>query len=591
MNMSRLATIVWRLFLTFCLIWAVASHATTITGTFMFNGSPFNGSVVVTLNYPASTGTYINLPIPSGPIPILNGAFPSTLLDGNDTMLPKGSYYAFDLYDQVGNEITTLNYIITGSTFDLGTAVPTPIKTNNISLLDLLGLRSLSVNNLQINNAFQVGNAGTTYSASGLSGASLIDGIAFASGYNVANPSSTTCGIQEAINALPSTGGIVVLPQGACTVTTGIQVHVPITAIGFGSGGWSNSGLTSTTGITTLTNNTGGPLFSLVSSTTGGNLGPVIIQNLLIKGGNGDYIDVGSPTTFTNNVLVDGVWADSPTGCGLSVLGPSSYLTIRHSRFTGSTINGMCISLASSLVVTHTSIDDSIFKGNGNDGLYVNSVGNQDIIVRDSKFEFNNASGIEVVAGSTQTSIKASNSSFSFNLADGTNYADGYGYIFDNNQFWSGTSQLYGAFLNMPATTGVGLASATFKDNDFEINQTADIFIGTNVPYVMLYPQISHLTATYTASASSVTTGTVTVTVTTPGGAVAIGSVVTLTGFLPTGCPTINGRHTLTGASTSQIQFTGTCAASGGGGGFVGVGTMTVQWNGGSLNLHTVTTN
>ena len=70
-------------------------HCTTVTGTINVNGTPFTGSMVYQLSYPGSTGTYINMPLSSAPIPINNGTFASLAIDGNDIQLPRGTYYAF----------------------------------------------------------------------------------------------------------------------------------------------------------------------------------------------------------------------------------------------------------------------------------------------------------------------------------------------------------------------------------------------------------------------------------------------------------------------------------------------------------------
>ena len=132
-------------------------HCTTVTGTIKVNGTPFTGTMVYQLNYPGSTGTYINLPVPSAPIAVNNGTFGTLLIDGDDIQLPRGTYYAFKFYDPFGRMVTRLNYVITGSSYDLGAAVPTPVLTNNVNFLDLLGLRNVSILNLTMNNSLEFG--------------------------------------------------------------------------------------------------------------------------------------------------------------------------------------------------------------------------------------------------------------------------------------------------------------------------------------------------------------------------------------------------------------------------------------------------
>jgi hypothetical protein len=209
-------------------------HATSVTGTINFEGSPLNGYMTIQLAYPATNGTHLNLNGGTSPVmhPVVNGTFTTLTVDGNDTMLPRQTFYMVTYYDSYSQPILRAPYVITGSSFDLGQAVPTPITTANVNFLDLLGLRNMSVQNLTVGNSMQFGT-GLLLGVTGVSNAQYVNSIAFAQYFETG---STTCGLQEAYNALPSYGGWIVAPPGACTMVSTLTISKPIKLTGYGSG-------------------------------------------------------------------------------------------------------------------------------------------------------------------------------------------------------------------------------------------------------------------------------------------------------------------------------------------------------------------
>lgn len=555
----------------------LAAHATNVSGTFKFNGQPFNGTIVFTLNYPASTGTYVNLPVPTGPISIQNGVVPTTILDGNDTMLPSKTYYQADLYDLSNNYITRLAFYISGSTFDLGAAVPTPILTNNISFLDLLGLRSLSVQNLTISNSFQIGTNGPIFSLAGVAQAENVNNILFAYAYNIQNPGSTTCGMQEAVNALPATGGIVILQSGGCTPTTTTTISVPAIILGLGGGGYADSNTYSTTiaGTTLVNNVAGGPLFHVIPSTNA-TLSGVAFKGFLIKSLTGTADDIqfdSTSSSYITNAKVEDVFTFGAVSNGLNLAGNLNGLAIRDSSFNGSTGSGLAITAPGGDAVTGVTINGSTFDRNTY-GLHVASTVASHVDITLSRFDSNTNTGLLVDGAATGNSIKAYLSSFSNNTLRGVDLEGGFGHVLEADNFVSGGVQQYGVYDAAAGSAANQILS--LKDNDFAQNTVADLFTGGSAGYVLMYPQISPSNAQFQATSWSIITGTATVLGTFTGATWTTGTQVVLAGFSGfVGCSTFNGTHTLLTGSTSSITFSTSCTGSGTTGN-IGQGGMTI---------------
>jgi hypothetical protein len=114
----------------------VAASLSTITGTINGpDGTPVNGSIVFTLSNPC-TDTTLNVAVSAQPVlyQITNGTLPaSAQLERNDQCQPGGTYYRADVFDQNNSLIYEANYVITGTTFNIGQAVPVNITTSQLS--------------------------------------------------------------------------------------------------------------------------------------------------------------------------------------------------------------------------------------------------------------------------------------------------------------------------------------------------------------------------------------------------------------------------------------------------------------------------
>jgi len=523
--MQRLLTITLRLLVTLALMFAVYGHATTVSGTFKYNGSPFNGSVVVTLIYPGTTGTYLNMPVPSGPVPIVNGALSSFDVDGNDIMLPRKTYYKFEFYDTYGNLATRLNYYVSGSTFDVGTAVPTPVLTNNINFLDLLGLRSLSVQNLILYNSLTLGN--TVVSSTGIT-SPQVNGVYSSAVYNTANPSSTTCGIQEALNDMPSTGATLLLQVGGCSPTSTATVTKPVHIMGHGGGGYTdNTTFTTTNASTFFTLPAGVPLLSVYP--TSGTLSGITIEGFLVKGG-GYLADIGNGsvnTAFTNRVTVRDVFVYASSDCGVKVPGNVSGLHITDSTFTKSVGTGVCFTAPATYSVSGVVLDHVTSSRNGLDGMGIDSAATQDVTSISSSFDNNVRYGMTTAAGSTSAFYRSVSSTYRGNVR-GMVIADGTGSS-ESDDFSPQGTQAYGAYFDTPTSTNT---TFTFKDTVWGGNAVVDIFTGANTYRIFAYPGKTQPTNTQTVagtiiflfSGSAVALNATTTSVTISGGGATCGN-------------------------------------------------------------------
>jgi hypothetical protein len=383
--------------------------------------------------------------------------------------------------------------------------VPTPILTNNINFLDLLGLRSLSTQTLTITNSFSVGQV--VYSPTGIQNAQNIDDILFAAAYNLANPSSTTCGIQEAVNALPTSGGTIYLQRGSCTVTSTIHISVPVVIIGFGPGGFlDNAAFNTFTAGTIITANTSGqPLFSLGNTGTA-TVSGITLSNFAINGSTaGDLFQIGqtSTTSFLNKVAITDVFTYAAPTCAVNVVGNLNGLNLDRDQFSKGVGSGICLSASGSYSVTGVSIRNTTSARNTIDGLHVASAATQDITVTGSHFDNNGQYGINVLAGSTASVVKSSSNTFTGNKRS-MQISDGSGN--STADTLTGNSE-YGAAIDTPTSTHVDF---TFKDALWGSNTTADIFTGTNTHEVVEYP------ARVNPTTSQLVAGTVQYITTTP---------------------------------------------------------------------------
>lgn len=112
------------------------SSTTTLTGTIVDEqGNPLNGTLTMKLPFPAqdqTTNVAVTPTIVS--FNLVNGAIVGgpPLFDVAN-LQPQGLYYIARAYDTTGALQFYGNYVVTGTTFNLGAATPTSVQTSNVS--------------------------------------------------------------------------------------------------------------------------------------------------------------------------------------------------------------------------------------------------------------------------------------------------------------------------------------------------------------------------------------------------------------------------------------------------------------------------
>lgn len=131
-----------RLLITLALLLAAAlpSGATTtqLTGTLVDStGTPVSGQACLRLPVNAiDTSTSRALSPQTICFPLTNGTFPAfASVVPNDKIQPANTFYQFKATNQSGGLVFMANYVIPtgGGTFNIGTAIPTSVTTNNVS--------------------------------------------------------------------------------------------------------------------------------------------------------------------------------------------------------------------------------------------------------------------------------------------------------------------------------------------------------------------------------------------------------------------------------------------------------------------------
>lgn len=112
-----------------------------ITGTISApDGSTLTGSVVFTLSYGAARDTTNNNMVVAKTVtfPVIQGQIRGNAkIVPNDILQPSNTYYDVTYLDSYGAQIAENFFYISGSSFDLGSAIPTSVTTNNLSFATL----------------------------------------------------------------------------------------------------------------------------------------------------------------------------------------------------------------------------------------------------------------------------------------------------------------------------------------------------------------------------------------------------------------------------------------------------------------------
>lgn len=150
------------------LLLSISAFGTTITGVKdvkYTNGNSFTGKIILGLNVAGAQDSCTGTALVQGTITInvMNGSVVGspTVPDNVNCVLPNGTVYLASWRDSYNIEKMSNAYSITGTTWDIGAAVPLPITTSNVAAQDLLGIRSLTVTGTSTLANVTVGSANT----------------------------------------------------------------------------------------------------------------------------------------------------------------------------------------------------------------------------------------------------------------------------------------------------------------------------------------------------------------------------------------------------------------------------------------------
>lgn len=268
---------------------AHALNTTTLSGTIVdAQGNGING--ILTLQLPVPAQFNINNAGCGGGTSqlIQNGLVTYSIVNGNiqsgpplfdvNCLQPANLFYIATAYDRAGNLIMRGNYVITGASFNIGTATPTTVTTSNISYANVGGSVSTgNPNTWTAPQTFSQINSNTgSIAASGLIRLANTDVIAWRNGNNTSDSQlglsdSAVGGTTTCTNAAPCliSGGAAQTFAGTGTCPANqfanslnaIALAVPgtptcaaITVLASGATGTNTALTTPTIGGTTITN-------------------------------------------------------------------------------------------------------------------------------------------------------------------------------------------------------------------------------------------------------------------------------------------------------------------------------------------------
>lgn len=255
----------------------------------------------------------------------------------------------------------------------LGQGVPVLQNPTGNQTINQPGTTTLNVNTLSVN----------TLSVNRLESIRYAD--QFASG------SSSTGGIQEAINDLPSNGGVVILPAGVTTVTQSIIITKPVILRGHGMGGLSalGNGISFFTPSAILSQISNGDMIVVQSPPPIPNCNPntdlipelsgVVLEDFQVQGrgkNGGQGVGCGIHFVGSNNcslmrkVTINRVFSNNNTDCGLLVSDQVFQISISNSQFIYNNIDGIRLTTTGlNGEISQVTLRDVTTDMNGRDGL------------------------------------------------------------------------------------------------------------------------------------------------------------------------------------------------------------------------------
>jgi hypothetical protein len=313
-----------------------------------------------------------------------------------------------------------------------------------------------------------------------------------------ANPSTsgtTTCGVQEAINSLPATGGKVITQwSGTCTATTTITITKPIELEGLGAGGISSEWNISA-GAILANGSAGSDLITITLPSGASYLEGVTIHDIALKGNRsigataGDNISiVGTSASDLSNIYIDRVTSFGAGGNNLSIQNNAYMIHVSQSQFIYGGGNGISITNGSGgqpSQIHFSQINSSLNTG---DGIYVNTSIAADIHAYQSTFA-DNLNGIYIAASSSASYLDAIGCDFEQNTNAGADLLSMGPNSIINSTFPADGTQQYGIYEDPGSSVNWVQTVLNLMDDSLQTNQTADLYLSSNVHLATIYQQ------------------------------------------------------------------------------------------------------
>jgi hypothetical protein len=334
-----------------------------------------------------------------------------------------------------------------------------------------------------------------------------LGGVQYACNYVVG---STTCGVQEAYNALPATGGKIVLQLGNCSAAGWpVNIQKPVVIEGQGMGGPNDPGTNANVVAgSSLTNTSTGNSFFVISLGAGTSLEGVTFKDFAMIGNKavggataGDCVDVngGGVSQQVRAISFQNLQCNQPKGSGFVIKDNAfmiNFLNV-HVDQSGShcyVLKDGVNSGVNSQIHFLQSTGDLCGGNNASsnpgtaDGWNISGSTSRTLdIIASTLADSNN--GINVVVGAINTNVHVTNSDFETNTTCDISLNDGFGHVIIGSTIFGTTVGARGICTAMPAGAAVQPNQLLMFGNNINGHTVQDVTIGANQKTGFILPQ------------------------------------------------------------------------------------------------------
>ncbi|HEV7674628.1 MAG TPA: hypothetical protein VGQ12_08865 [Candidatus Angelobacter sp.] len=347
---------------------------------------------------------------------------------------------------------------------------------------------------------------GTTPNVTGLTSLKNLESIRLAADFA---SGSTTCGVQEAYDVLPSTGGKIILQQGNCSASGWpVTIQKPVVIEGQGMGGPSDPGTNANivAGSSLTNTSTGSSFFNL--SLSGSSLEGVTFKDFAMIGNKavggataGDCVNVNGGTTAqqVRAISFQNLQCNQPKGSGFVIKDNAfmiNFLNV-HVDQSGSHCyvlkDGISSGVNSQIHFLQSTGDlcggknASSNPGTADCWNISGSTSRTVDIIASTCADSNN--GINVVAGAVNTNVHVTNSDFETNSTCDISLNDGFGHYIQGSTLLGTGVGARGICTHFPGGAGTTNIQLIMLGNNINSHTVRDVTIGATQHTCLLLPQ------------------------------------------------------------------------------------------------------